>query len=240
MRLLVSVRDPEEVDEALAGGADIVDAKEPDLGPLGAVPLPRLRAIAARVPAGVPLSIALGDPRTAEAGVRAVREIDAIPVPGPAFLKVGCLGVGGPGPAASLLAAVVAAARSLPAAPRVVAVAYADADGAAPSPDSVLDSAARAGAAGVLLDTVRKDGGSLLERVGYEGIAGWVSRARARRLLVALAGRLRPEHVPVIARAGADVIGVRGAACAGGRSSRLVGEKVRALRVAVDRVTLPL
>ena len=35
MRLLVSVRSAEEVSAALAGGADIIDAKEPERGSLG-------------------------------------------------------------------------------------------------------------------------------------------------------------------------------------------------------------
>jgi len=37
MRLLVSVRDASEARAALAGGAGIIDAKEPLNGPLGAV-----------------------------------------------------------------------------------------------------------------------------------------------------------------------------------------------------------
>ena len=37
MRLLVSVRSAAEARAALSGGADIIDAKEPSLGSLGAV-----------------------------------------------------------------------------------------------------------------------------------------------------------------------------------------------------------
>src|SRR4051812_47948913 len=37
MELLVSVRSAKEVEAALAGGADIIDAKEPSRGSLGAV-----------------------------------------------------------------------------------------------------------------------------------------------------------------------------------------------------------
>ena len=50
MRLLVSVRSAEEVAAALAGGADIIDAKEPARGSLGAVTATVLSAIAARTP----------------------------------------------------------------------------------------------------------------------------------------------------------------------------------------------
>ncbi len=234
MRLLVSVRDPDEVGQALAGGADIVDAKDPDSGPLGPVPLPRLRAIAARVPAGVPFSLALGDPRGGPEVVRAIESLATLPGPGPAFCKIGFLGAR-EADAAALLEAAVAAARSLPAPAGVVAVAYADADGAAPRPEAILDCAARAGARGVLLDTVRKDGGTLLDRFGAGELGAWVARVRGEGLLAAVAGRLRAEHIPPVAQTGADVVGIRGAGCAGDRGSRLVARKVRSVRIALDR-----
>ncbi len=65
MRLLVSVRTEHEVAAALAGGADIIDAKEPARGSLGPVSPEVLQAIAARVPESMPLSVALGDFGTA-------------------------------------------------------------------------------------------------------------------------------------------------------------------------------
>jgi hypothetical protein len=61
MQLLVSVRSAEEVGPAFAGGADIVDAKEPARGSLGPVDLFVLREINAKVPPCIPLSVALGD-----------------------------------------------------------------------------------------------------------------------------------------------------------------------------------
>ena len=45
MRLLVSVRSEEEARAALAGGAEIIDAKEPSRGALGAVEIGVLREI---------------------------------------------------------------------------------------------------------------------------------------------------------------------------------------------------
>ena len=46
MQLLVSVRDAAEAAEAIAAGADIVDAKEPGAGALGAVSLDTFETIA--------------------------------------------------------------------------------------------------------------------------------------------------------------------------------------------------
>ena len=78
MRLLVSVRAAAEVAPALAGGAAIVDAKEPARGSLGAVRPEVLRQIASLVPATVPLSVALGDFTTDEPARDAVRESLAV------------------------------------------------------------------------------------------------------------------------------------------------------------------
>ena len=55
MQLLVSVRSAAEVGPALSGGADIIDAKEPDRGSLGAVSPATLAEILARVPPECPL-----------------------------------------------------------------------------------------------------------------------------------------------------------------------------------------
>ena len=93
MRLLVSVRSAEEVSAALAGGADIIDAKEPARGSLGRVTPAVLSAIAARTPASVPFSVALGDCadldtlRAALDGVRLGERLAQV------YLKLGFAGV---------------------------------------------------------------------------------------------------------------------------------------------------
>jgi uncharacterized protein (UPF0264 family) len=77
MRLLVSVRSAEEVAPALAGGADIIDAKEPELGSLGPVAPERLRAIVTQLPEETELSVALGDFSAAEQVAHAVSTVQA-------------------------------------------------------------------------------------------------------------------------------------------------------------------
>ncbi|HXE57924.1 MAG TPA: (5-formylfuran-3-yl)methyl phosphate synthase, partial [Gemmatimonadales bacterium] len=64
MRLLVSVADPEEAVRALAGGAAILDAKDPAQGSLGAVTPAALADLLAAVPPDCPVSAALGDHAT--------------------------------------------------------------------------------------------------------------------------------------------------------------------------------
>ena len=51
---------------------------------------------------------------------------------------------------------------------------------------------------------------------------------------MALAGKLTLEDLPFIGDTGADIAGVRGAACEHGRTSAIVEEKVRALKARTD------
>ena len=60
-RLLVSVRSAEEARAALAGGADLIDIKEPAHGALGAADRAAMIAIVAAVAGHVPVSAALGE-----------------------------------------------------------------------------------------------------------------------------------------------------------------------------------
>ena len=60
-RLLVSVRDAQEAEIALASGVDLIDVKEPSRGSLGAADAATLAAIARCVDGRAPLSAALGE-----------------------------------------------------------------------------------------------------------------------------------------------------------------------------------
>jgi (5-formylfuran-3-yl)methyl phosphate synthase len=235
MQLLVSVRSAVEVEPALGGGADIVDAKEPGRGSLGPVSPARLAEILARVPLECPFSVALGDLANPAEVLTAIASL-ALPVrPGPTYLKLGFAGVRSLEMVTGMLATAVAAVAEKRSAALVVAVAYADAARAdALAPELIPGSARAAGAAGVLLDTYTKDGNGLLAWLAPSPLAAWVARARREGLLTAVAGALTLESVDTVSEAGADVIGVRGAACEGGRQGRVTANRVRALRERVD------
>jgi len=232
MRLLVSVRNAEEARAALAGGAEIIDAKEPSLGALGPVDIEVLREIVEAVGGMRPVSAALGDTGDADALAHAAR---AAAEAGAMFVKVGFADVRELGPARERLACVMEGAL-LPTSPcAVVAVAYADWDevgGAAPS--TVLAAAAAEGAMGVLVDTVRKDGAGLFRCLGRAALGSLVREARSRSLMVALAGRITVEDLAFAYESGAEIVGVRGAACEYGRAGRVREGRVRELVTARD------
>ncbi len=234
MRLLVSVRSPDEVAASLEGGADIIDAKEPERGALGPVAPDVLEAIDNRVPLEIPLSVALGDALSA-GGVAAV--INGLPLRRRArvYVKLAFSVECSEPEIVALLRAAAAAAACHPATPRIIAVACADGEGGEPAAHRVRRAARRAGAAGVLVDTRGKDGRTLLDWWPAERLREWVRAVRGDGLEVALAGSLGATDLARIAGLGPDVVGVRGAACAGGRAGLVEAARVRQLRAALPR-----
>jgi hypothetical protein len=232
MKLLVSVMDAGEARAAAEAGADIVDVKNPAEGSLGAPAPDVIAAVRAAVPAGAPVSVAIGDmpnlPGTAAlAAAGAARS-------GATFVKVGLWGTSTEAEAVELLRAV----RGGAAGAIVVAGAYADARRVphAPLAPELLPRVARAAGVGVcLLDTAIKDGRGLLEWLSPGALSALVAEVHALGLEIALAGALRAENLLTVLETGADIAGVRGAACADGRrSGPLDPERVRALRANVN------
>lgn len=227
MQLLVSVRGPAEARAALIGGADVIDAKEPRRGPLGAVSPVVLAAIHRAVGSRRPVTAALGDATSARGVAQDARRAACRHV---AFVKLGFAGT------ASEARARVLAAAACGAGTRVVVVAYADWERAQSlAPERLVTVAADVGAAGILIDTARKSA-PLFALRSPEVIGDWVAVAHEAGLFVALAGGLTDADVAVVDELGAEVMGTRGAACHGGRLGRVSRERVATL-VALTRAT---
>ena len=229
MRLLISVASAAEAPAALVGGADIIDAKDSLAGALGAVSVAVLRDIHAAVGGVRPVTAALGDASDEAAIERAAAAFTAA---GAAVVKIGFRGITSPARVAALIAAAVRGARTRSEdCAGVVAAAYADADRSASLAPAVLtEVAARAGADGLLIDTADKRGPGLRRLVAPGALAALVAEAHEAGLFVALAGKLTSDDLPFVRDAGADIAGVRGAACDGGRTGRVAAGKVRLLR----------
>ena len=227
MRLLVSVTDAFEAGEALSGGAQIIDAKDPSRGALGAVGLDVFEEIVAAVGRRATVSAALGDARDE-------REIERVAAGfaecGAGFVKVGFANVSDPSRVAMLLAAVVRGALRGGRECGVVAVGYADASRVgAIEPWALLRVAADCGVTGVLVDTADKAGPGLMGLWSVEQLGAWVDAVRAAGLVASVAGKITVGDISSVAQAGADIVGVRGAACNGGRAGRVSAERVREL-----------
>ena len=217
MRLLVSVIDAAEASLAVAGGVDIVDVKNPAEGSLGAPAPGVIEEVRREVPAELPVSVALGD-LPALPGTAALAAVGAARC-GAAYVKVGLWGASTEDEAVAMLRA------ALDGGVPVVAGAYADAERVETrplDPRALVSAAQRAGVAGCLLDTAVKDGRGLLDWRGPDALAALVAEAHAAGLEVALAGALRAEDLPVIRDTGADIAGVRSAACRDGRRTAAI------------------
>lgn len=239
--LLVSVRNLAEAEAALAGGAAIVDIKEPDRGPLGAAADGTVAAIGARVAGRVPWTVACGELVETvgdEQSWRSRLEFWSGSAGGPpSGVKVGPAGIS----AADWCREFPRFAAVLPAETRAIAVAYADWErAAAPPPDAIIGAAsATPGCRAILIDTFDKRGPPLFAAATRGLLAGWLASARAAGLTTAVAGRLSLRSLALAAGLGADVVAVRGAACLRGRTGPVCRRRVAALRARLDRLRLP-
>jgi len=234
MKLLVSVVDVGEARAAAAAGADIVDVKNPAEGSLGAAGPGVLERVREAVPPERPVSAAIGDlpnlPGTAAlAALGAARS-------GAAYVKVGLWGASTTDEAVAVLRAARGAVNGWAA---VIAAAYADAErvpaGPLP-PGAVVEAARRAGVEGCLLDTAIKDGRGLFEWLAPEALEALVAEGHAAGLEMALAGALRADELSAVRATGADIAGVRAAACRDGlRTAPLDAARIGRLRAECGR-----
>jgi uncharacterized protein (UPF0264 family) len=226
-RLLVSVRDASEAVAALAGGADLIDVKEPANGPLGRSDPPVIESIVNVVAGRVPVSAAFGELELRPCGLSANL----------AFVKFGLAGWGQRDwPSAW---DCVRAQLPVPCAP--VAVAYADWQFAdAPPPDEVAEIAIERRFGALLIDTFEKNGATLLDRMPIVAIASLTDRCQLAGVPVALAGSLGIAEIEQLRDLAPDWFAVRGAACRRGRGSNIEESRVRALKQLMhDQTTSP-
>lgn len=219
--LLVSVRSAAEAVAALAGGAHLIDVKEPQRGPLGraadAVRVDVVRTVARRRP----VSAALGE------------LLEGAVPPGLAGLSyvkwglAGCQGVNW----RERLAEVAAMLAATEPGCQAVAAAYADWQRAQAPPPSEVAAFARARHWPVLLlDTFAKDGTTLLDWLPLKELAALHEECRGGGIRVALAGSLGLPQIDQLRGLAPDWFAVRGAACRDGqRGGCIDAERVRRL-----------
>lgn len=225
VNLLVSVRSEAEAEAALAGGADVLDVKEPARGALGRAAAETVAAVVRTVAGRRPVSAALGE---------LAQEPEPFAGRGLSYVKWGLAGYGGQGGRdwrCDLEAAADRVRRHDPGC-RVVAVAYADAQRAqAPPVEEVAAFVQRWPGGLLLLDTWEKGTGrTLLDWFDVADADRLCRQCRSADVRVALAGSLRPARIRQLLPLRPDWIAVRGAACAGNdRAGAVSADRVRAL-----------
>jgi uncharacterized protein (UPF0264 family) len=216
------VRDLGEAVAARAGGADLIDVKEPNRGSLGRADEATLQGIVEFLHGRCPLSAALGE----------LLENEDVPgVAGLEFVKWGLAGSGSdwqPRLKRALQRAGEIAGRS------GVVVAYADAAKAGtPSVEEVVAFATEKPGRVLLIDTFAKGTPrrTLLDWLSVGQVQEICQQCRAAEVRVALAGSLGEAEILSLLPAEPAWFAVRGAACAGGRrAARVSPQRVRFLR----------
>ncbi len=219
--LLVSVRDLAEAKLALAGGADLIDLKEPKRGSLGRCRVDVWQQVCQYVGDRCLVSAALGelayDPVTEAAS-------ETIPFD---FLKIGLAGCRSVGDWESRWAHAL---QTLPRESRKVAVLYADSAHAnSPAVCEILSAAPRVGCRAILFDTYGKQGGTLFDYLPLATLGQLLQQAHARRLVTVLGGSLDLSTLDAAVSLGPSYVAVRGGVCRGNRESKLDGALVQAL-----------
>lgn len=229
-RLLVSVRNAREAEEALAGGADWIDLKEPTRGALGPVDVREACEVVELVDGRAPVSAAGGELR--DWSHSAAREL--LHVPGISHLK---LGLAHCRDTAWQLLWHAARAELASAGKECVVVIYADDRVAhSPSTSEVLSMVGGVNAGWLLVDTYQKDGGALPELINAGQLRELFAAVRASGMQTAAAGKLHAAALAELPLELIDLVGVRGAACRADRASAVCRQRVRQLREALDQL----
>ena len=225
---LASVRNEGEAALALAAGADVIDLKEPLRGALGAVTMETVRDCVRAVGGRSIVSATVGDVPLDAATLReAALQQHAL---GVEYVKLGVFPGDGAEEAMRGLDRLARRAQ-------LIFVLFAD---ALPDFDAVA-VASRVGARGVMLDTMTKDGGPLLEHLTEERLSAFVVHARNDGLLVGLAGSLRASHVVPLLAIEPDLLGFRGALCRRHERGRTLDlEACSAIRALIPRASRPV
>ena len=247
-QLLVSVRCAAEAREAVAGGCDILDVKEPSRGSLGAASGATIRQIfEVACKAATPLSAAMGE--CAEWGTSFPPfDLSVVPDSSLQFVKLGLAGLGENESAiTNWLRLAARIGRQLGRGTRHVAVIYADGQTArSPHPATILDRLSEHLAsgnhepefAGVLVDTFGKGAGRLTDTITVAQLLEIRARTRELGLFLALAGRVNSAMLPEVLSVAPDIVAIRSAACVGeDRRASVRCEAVADFRHAMNALT---
>ena len=215
MLLLISPINTQEAREAIEGGADIIDVKNPKEGSLGANFPWVIRDIREITPEDKLVSATLGDvpykPGTVSLAAMGAH------VSGADYIKVGLYGTKDYDEAVEVMENVAKTIKDVDNDTIVVAAGYADAHRVgAVDPMEIPKVAKDAGCDLAMLDTAVKDGHTLFDYLSIEDLEKFVNEAHSYGLKTALAGSVKKEQLKPLNDIGCDVVGIRGAACVGG------------------------
>jgi len=213
-RLLVSVRNAEEMSAALEGGADWIDLKEPKAGPLAAVDVHVAREAGRSLAGRRTLSAALGELRDWETDsadeLLAIADISVVKLG-----LAGCAGLADWQPKWQAVAEQAAKQDK-----QLAAVIYADWQQAeAPTPNEMIQMARTAHSEYLLIDTYDKSTGTVFDHLSGRVLEEILREAKQLGMTTVLAGSLTQDSLDRVPSKVVDMVAVRGAVCRGERTA---------------------
>ena len=200
--MLASVRSREEAEIALLQGVDIIDCKEPSRGALGALSINEISSIVDFVRGRRPVSAVVEFPFDASHTKSTFEELIETGVD---YVKFAL-------PITRDAQNVLISLSPLASRTRLIAVIFADLG----VDFDYLPMLASSGIHGVMLDTAHKGKGRLIDYMSIGALSEFAGICRSLKLISGLAGALEPPDVPRLLVTGVDILGFRGALCAGG------------------------
>lgn len=223
--MLASVNSLAEALLVLNAEVDIIDLKQPEQGALGALEVADVKKIVAEIAGRCPVSATIGDlPMQPELVFNAVK---AMSETGVDYIKIGFF----PGDdwqgTVNKLAELTGQNHAL------IAVLFADTQ----VDFAIINLLKVAGFKGVMLDTMNKQSGALLQVMSMAKIVGFIAQVKKLELMCGLAGSLRLEDIPVLLPNKVDYLGFRGALCqAGNRVGQLNKQAVMQIKESIQCV----
>ena len=223
--MLASVNSLAEALLVLNAEVDIIDLKQPEQGALGALEVADVKKIVAEIAGRCPVSATIGDlPMQPELVFNAVK---AMSETGVDYIKIGFF----PGDdwqgTVNKLAELTGQNHAL------IAVLFADTQ----FDFAIISLLKVAGFKGVMLDTMNKKSGALLQVMSMAKIVGFIAQVKKLELMCGLAGSLRLEDIPVLLPNKVDYLGFRGALCEGqNRSGQLNKQAVMQIKELIQCV----
>lgn len=215
MKLLVSAINLKEAKEAILGGADILDVKNPKEGSLGANFPWIIKEISDFTNNEILVSATIGDVPY-KPGTVSLAALGSV-VSGSNYVKVGLYGTKSYEEALEVMKAVVRTINDYDNNITVVACGYADASNiGSVLPIDIPQVAKDSGSDLAMLDTYVKDGHRLTDYITTEELKKFVEESHNYGLKVALAGSVNKEDIPLLKSIGCDIMGVRGCVCSMG------------------------
>lgn len=234
---MISPANESEALQAIKGGADIIDVKNPMEGPLGANFPWVIRQIRNLVPPNLEMSCTLGEAPNLS-GTISLAALGAATI-GVNYVKAGLFGCKTAQEAEYLIRNVVKAVKSYNSSIRVVVAGYADAERITTVDPMLVPNIARKSKADVaMIDTAIKDGQGLFRFLQEDQIQEFISKAHNYGMSAAISGSLKKDDLKKAYVLGADIVGLRGAACTSNdrEKGQITAKKVQELAMVVKHV----